>query len=557
MYKRQGLRGLTGPAGQTGPQGPTGAAGADGSDGADGARGPQGLQGIQGLRGITGDAGPRGPTGAAGADGSDGADGARGATGPQGPQGQTGATGAAGPKGDQGDKGDTGDTGPRGLQGVKGDPGARGSDGADGTDGARGPKGDDGAKGDQGDPGPTGPRGVAGRDGAAGMQGVKGDKGDDGDAGPGLPTGGTDGQIILKDGTSNYATKWGDQESIFTEVDVTGTKSITLNTTFQLWGDTQSQTTSYQNSLMFSRSYDGQGWISIRGITPTTLQTTKIILEVRAHDGSRPEIVIATTDAFAIGGDPGYFQTMGDTRLSHYGAPFNTLTFSGIPLFNRTITRPPQGYRLYARTETGTFTLGYNLVRKRLGVTGRPALGTLRTDVGEMFTDNTETGVTSTYNSTTGKVDLAVTTPPTPSVKGREIARTTNTWTEAGLPLWAFQSAFPDTGPFRNLLGTGTEAGTSIFYLDETRLSQVPINQCGLIVQMYNNNVPTDVPIFVPLGAVNARGFLNITVSSSVLWRRLVRGIRDQGRWRISFDTGNDGSLASTYNVRIFEWLGR
>jgi hypothetical protein len=115
-----GPTGPTGPQGSTGPQGPaatialgtvtTGAAGSNvvitnsgtsgaaifnftiprGETGATGATGPQGAQGPQGIQGIQGPTGPTGPQGPKGDTGD---------TGPQGPTGPTGATGPTGPQG--------------------------------------------------------------------------------------------------------------------------------------------------------------------------------------------------------------------------------------------------------------------------------------------------------------------------------------------------------------------------------------------------------------------------------------------------------------------------
>lgn len=106
--------------------------------------------------------------------------------------------------GQQGEPGEQGETGPQGPQG---DPGPAGADGADGvtptigengnwylgdTDtgkpsrGEQGPKGDTGDQGPQGLPGPTG---------------------------PGVPTGGTIGQILTKLGNGDYETGWKDAPS--------------------------------------------------------------------------------------------------------------------------------------------------------------------------------------------------------------------------------------------------------------------------------------------------------------------------------------------------------
>lgn len=44
--------------------------------------------------------------------------------------------------------------------------------------------------------------------GNPGKPGEKGDKGDKGDTGLGIPSGGTPGQVLVKDGTEEYALKW-------------------------------------------------------------------------------------------------------------------------------------------------------------------------------------------------------------------------------------------------------------------------------------------------------------------------------------------------------------
>ena len=72
-------------------------------------------------------------------------------------------------------------------------------------------------------PGATGP---AGPTGATGPQGVPGEPGP---AGPGLPAGGEDGQIIVKDGTVDYATIWTDNSAETLTVRATNKTGSTLN----------------------------------------------------------------------------------------------------------------------------------------------------------------------------------------------------------------------------------------------------------------------------------------------------------------------------------------
>jgi len=146
--------GAAGPQGATGPQGPAGPAGAQGINGAQGATGPQGSTGATGVQG------------------------------PTGPQGPTGATGVQGP------------TGAQGATGAQGTTGAQGATGAQGTTGAQGAQGTTGAQGAQG---AIGPQGATGAQGAQGAQGA---------VGPGVATGGTTGQVLVKNTATNYDTGW-------------------------------------------------------------------------------------------------------------------------------------------------------------------------------------------------------------------------------------------------------------------------------------------------------------------------------------------------------------
>jgi hypothetical protein len=147
---------------------------------------PRGLQGIQGIKGDTG------ATGA------------------------TGATGPTGPQGDKGDKGDTGNTGATGSQGIQGETGPKGDKGDTGDTGDTGPTGatgSTGAKGDTGDQGPTGATGSQGIQGIQGIQGEVGETGPQGATGPGVASGGTEGQVLLKVDGTDYNTVWADNSA--------------------------------------------------------------------------------------------------------------------------------------------------------------------------------------------------------------------------------------------------------------------------------------------------------------------------------------------------------
>jgi collagen type VII alpha len=211
----QGFEGTQGVTGATGPIGPTGATGADST-----VTGPTGTTGATGNTGSTGPtgadstvAGPTGPTGATGPTGVDGlsitgatgATGATGETGSQGIQGVTGPTGATGAVGATGATGATGDTGPTGPQG---DVGATGSTGATGPTGATGETGPQGLQGVTGPTGVTGATGDTGATGPTGPTGLTGPTGSTGPTGQGVPTGGTEGQILAKKTSTDYDTQW-------------------------------------------------------------------------------------------------------------------------------------------------------------------------------------------------------------------------------------------------------------------------------------------------------------------------------------------------------------
>lgn len=179
--------------------------------------------------------------------------GAQGVQGPQGPQGPQGAQGVQGEQGPQGVQGIQGQRGYQGIQGEKGDRGdafhiektynsiaAMEADysGTDvkvgeyviistqtgqtdngkvyekgeedwefvvqmaGTTGPQGPQGPQGEQGEQGIQGPQGEKGVQGEQGIQGPQGPKGD------TGAGVPTGGTEGQVLAKNSSSDNDCKW-------------------------------------------------------------------------------------------------------------------------------------------------------------------------------------------------------------------------------------------------------------------------------------------------------------------------------------------------------------
>ena len=75
----------------------------------------------------------------------------------------------------------------------------------------KGPKGETGATGQTGPQGPQGIQGIqgpAGQAGPAGQTGPQGPQGVPGDPGPGIPSGGMDGQSLIKEGLNDYEGRW-------------------------------------------------------------------------------------------------------------------------------------------------------------------------------------------------------------------------------------------------------------------------------------------------------------------------------------------------------------
>ena len=256
----QGARGLKGETGDTGSRGPQGSQGPQGIQGAQGPMGPQGPKGDDGADGTSfailgvyptllalqtahsvgeaGDAWFVGSTAPYSVYNWDinvsqwvnvgqleGPQGPQGIQGIQGAQGIQGETGERGPKGDTGEKGDKGDIGPgyypqgawvEEAEYVRDDTQIdvveyNGSSYfckvSHGSSEANEPPhptywGLLAEKGDQGI------QGIQGEQGIQGIQGLQGVQGEQGNPGPGLPAGGSVGQIPVKASATDYHTTW-------------------------------------------------------------------------------------------------------------------------------------------------------------------------------------------------------------------------------------------------------------------------------------------------------------------------------------------------------------
>lgn len=89
---------------------------------------------------------------------------------------------------------------------------------AAGASGGPGPAGPPGATGATGAAGPTGPQGNTGATGATGPAGATGATGSTGATGPGVPTGGTAGEWLKKNSSTDFDSAW----TTITESDVAG-----------------------------------------------------------------------------------------------------------------------------------------------------------------------------------------------------------------------------------------------------------------------------------------------------------------------------------------------
>lgn len=203
-FTAEQLEALRGPQGLTGPQGEKGEPFKYSdftNEQLEALRGPEGKQGPKGDKGDKGDKGEKGDKGDTGAPGKDGEVTFESLTDEQraslkGDKGDKGEQGEPGPKGDKGDTGATGpagERGPQGEQGIQGIQGEPGKDGADGKDGYTPVKGVDY---------------FDGKDGKDGEPGAQGEQGPQGEPGVGLPTGGTEGQVLVKNSAADYDFTW-------------------------------------------------------------------------------------------------------------------------------------------------------------------------------------------------------------------------------------------------------------------------------------------------------------------------------------------------------------
>lgn len=216
--------------------------GKDGKDGTDGQNGANGTNGADGRDGVAGQNGQDGNNG------SDGANGQNGTHGQSGPQGEQGEQGIQGPQGNQGQSGANGNDGQDGADGLNGTDGRDGADGRDGIDGQNGQDGTNGTngreielqkdlyyiqwryvgepgwrnliaysdlKGEKGDTGATGPAnnlsiGAVNRTTCTPTASITGTAPSQTlNLGiPGLPTGGTAGQVLTKNSNTDCDTSW-------------------------------------------------------------------------------------------------------------------------------------------------------------------------------------------------------------------------------------------------------------------------------------------------------------------------------------------------------------
>lgn len=139
--------------------------------------------------------------------------------------------------------------------------GVQGPQGLPGNDGAQGPQGPQGIQGPQGLTGQQGLQGLPGNDGAQGPQGIQGPQGP---AGPGVPIGGTTGQVLTKASAADFDSAWqtpssgGDPWTYKTlAADFTTTSNAAVDVT-GLFFTPQANT-----------KYEIEGWFLVRTATAT------------------------------------------------------------------------------------------------------------------------------------------------------------------------------------------------------------------------------------------------------------------------------------------------
>lgn len=121
-----------------------------------------------------------------------------------------------GPKGDKGEKGDKGDKGDQGIPGVAGKDGRDGVDGKDGKDGIDGEDGKEAPKIINAEIAVDDTLLLTLSDGTevkttktvVGPQGLRGPQGPSGTHGTGVASGGTTGQVLVKNSNNDYDTSW-------------------------------------------------------------------------------------------------------------------------------------------------------------------------------------------------------------------------------------------------------------------------------------------------------------------------------------------------------------
>ena len=283
-------------------------------------------------------------------------------------------------KGEQGDRGQKGDKGDKGDQGIPGKNGNDGINGINGKDGLNGKDGEDGEKAPKivdaeiaiddtllltlsdGSQIKTtkqvvGERGSNGSNGANGSKGDKGDPGETGAAGVGIASGGTTDQVLAKNSSTDYDTKWTTLGTMSTQdanaVAITGgtingttigaTTPSTVNAT-TITGQTARLNGTGSNLLLQSNNFTTT-WTT----TSATIATT-----------------VATTDPF--GGSNAWIIT-NDATLARHQIQQTFTSVSGINYTFSCYGKNNNAGFLYLRWATSNKTVVFNLSTGAVGTT--------------------------------------------------------------------------------------------------------------------------------------------------------------------------------------------
>lgn len=195
-----------------------------------------------------------------------------------------------------------GGVGTQGLQGIQGIQGIQGTEGVQGLQGTEGSQGLIGTQGIQGIQGTEGAQGIQGIQGPQGLQGTQGIQGN---IGQGITSGGSAGEILVKNSATDYDTGWtGDittdsittsnvKETVSTKTGATGTVVHDLETSNVFYHSSISGnfTVNFTNLNLSAGQGTNVSLILIQGATaylPNAVQVSGVAQTINWQDSTAP-----------------------------------------------------------------------------------------------------------------------------------------------------------------------------------------------------------------------------------------------------------------------------